>query len=124
MNVCGRDSGEDWQAANGADPQAGAHQLLDPSPDHFQLLARAQTVDRSGAHPGGDLVLQRSHSDLVELVEQLREDGQELGPFQKRDAVVLGKVKQARPEIEARLFPVGEPLITEGLHLLQGGRRT
>ena len=59
------------------------HQLLDPGPDHLELLARAQAVDRPGAHPGGHLILQRGHPDLVELVEQLGEDGHELGPLEQ-----------------------------------------
>ncbi len=97
-------------------------QLLDPAPDHGQLLARPQPVDRAGAHAGGHLVLQRGHPYLVELVEQLGEDGEELGPLQQRDAVVLGQVEQAGAEVEARLLTVGEALVPEGLDLLVRGR--
>ena len=97
-------------------------QLLDPGPDHRQLLAGAQAVDRAGAHAGGHLVLQGGHPDLVELVEQLGEDGEELGPLQQRDAVVLGQVEQAGAEVEARLLPVGEALVAERLDLLVGRR--
>ena len=93
-------------------------QFLDPAPDHGQLLARAQPVDRAGAHAGGHLVLQCGHPYLVELVEELREDGEELGPLQQGDAVVFGQVEQAGTEIEARLLPVGEALVPEGLDLL------
>ena len=96
-----------------------AHELLDPRPDHLQLLARAQAVDRPGAHPGGHLILQRGHPHLVELVEELGEDGHELGPLEQRDAVVLGQVEQAGAEVEARLLAVGEPLVPEGLDLLK-----
>ena len=98
-------------------------QLLDPAPDHRQLLAGAQPVDRAGPHAGGHLVLERGDPYLVELVEQLGEDGEELGPLQQRDAVVLGQVEQAGAEIEARLLPVGEALVPEGLDLLIGRRR-
>ena len=97
-------------------------QLLDPGPDHRQLLARPQAVDRAGAHAGGDLVLQRGHPDLVELVEQLGEDGEELGPLEQREPVVLGQVEQAGAEVEPRLLPVGEALVAERLDLLVGRR--
>ena len=94
------------------------HQLLDPAPDHGQLLAGTEPVDAAGAHPGGDLVLQRGDPDLVELVEQLGEDGEELHPLQQRLPVVLGQVEQPRPEVEPRLLAVGEALVPEGLDLL------
>ena len=71
------------------------HQLLDPAPDHGQLLAGTEPVDAARAHPGGDLVLQGGDPDLVELVEQLREDGDELDPLEQRLPVVLGQVEQA-----------------------------
>ena len=99
------------------------HQLLDPAADHRQLLARAQPVDRAGADAGGHLVLQRGDPYLVELVEQLGEDGEELRPLQQRHAVVLGQVEQPCPEVEARLLPVREALVPERLDLLVGGRR-
>ena len=76
------------------------HQLLDPGADHRQLLARSEPVDRARADPGGHLVLQRGDADLVELVEQLGEDGEELRPLQQRNAVVLGQVEQSGPEVE------------------------
>ena len=79
-----------------------------------------QAVDRAGAHAGGDLVLERGHPDLEELVEQLGEDGEELGPLQQRHAVVLGQVEQTGPEVEPRLLPVGEALVSERLDLLVG----
>src|SRR3984957_17073889 len=93
-------------------------QFLDPGPDHRQLLAGAQPVDRAGAHARRHLILERGHADLVELVEQFGEDGQELGPLQQGNAVVLGQVEQAGTEIEARLLTVGEALVPEGLDLL------
>ena len=99
-----------------------AHQLLDPAPDERELLARAQAVDRAGAHARGHLVLEGGHPDLVELVEQLGEDGEELGPLEQREPVVLGQVEQAGPEIEPRLLPVGEALVPERLDLLVGRR--
>ena len=97
-------------------------QFLDPGPDHRQLLAGAQPVDRAGAHARCHLILERGDPYLVELVEQLGEDGEELGPLQQRDAVVLGQVEQAGTEIEARLLPVGEALVPERLDLLIGRR--
>jgi hypothetical protein len=57
---------------------------------------------------------------LVELVEQLREDGEELRPLHERQAVVLGEVQEARPEVEPGLLPVREALVAEGLDLLVG----
>ena len=93
------------------------------APDHRQLLAGAQPVDAAGAHAGGDLVLQRRHPYLVELVEQLGEDGEELGPLEQRQPVVLGQVEQPRAEVEPRLLAVGEALVPEGLDLLVRGRR-
>ena len=93
-------------------------ELLDPAPDHGELLAGPQAVDRAGAHAGGDLVLQGGDPDLVELVEQLGEDGQELGPLHERQAVVLGQVEQAGAEVEPGLLPVREALVAEGLDLL------
>ena len=77
------------------------HQLLDATADHGQLLARAQPVDAACAHAGGDLVLERRHPDLVELVEQLGEDGEELRPLQQRLPVVLGQIEEPGPEVEA-----------------------
>ncbi len=77
-----------------------ADELLDAGPDHGELLAGAQAVDRAGAHAGSDLVLERGDPDLVELVEQLGEDGEELGPLQQGDAVVLGQIEQAGAEVE------------------------
>ena len=77
---------------------------------------------RAGAHPGGHLVLEGGDPDLVELVEQLREDGDELDPLEQRLPVVLGQVEQAGAEVEARLLPVGEALVPEGLDLLVGRR--
>ena len=97
-------------------------QLLDPAPDHRQLLAGPQPVDRAGAHAGGHLVLEGGDPYLVELVEQLGEDGEELRPLQQGDAVVLGQVEQAGAEVEARLLPVGEALVPERLDLLVGRR--
>jgi hypothetical protein len=41
---------------------------------------------------------------LVELVEQLREDGDELDPLEQRLPVVLGQVQQAGGEVE-RWYP-------------------
>ena len=76
-------------------------ELLDPGPDHGQLLAGTQPVDRAGAHAGRHLVLEGGDPYLVELVEQLGEDGEELGPLQQRDAVVLGQIEQAGAEVEA-----------------------
>ncbi len=96
-------------------------EVCDPPPDHGQLLARAQAVDGAGAHACGDLVLEGRHPDLVELVEQPGEDGEELGPLHGRRAVVLGEVEEAGPEVEAApLLPVGETLVAEGLDLLVG----
>ena len=77
------------------------HQLLDSRADHGQLLARAQPVDAARAHAGGHLILQRRHPYLVELVEQLGEDGEELRPLEQRHAVVLGEVQQPRSEVQA-----------------------
>ena len=94
------------------------HELLDPAPDHRQLLAGTEPVDAARAHPGGDLVLQGGDPDLVELVEQLREDGDELDPLEQRLPVVLGQVEQAGREVEPRLLAVGESLVPEGLDLL------
>ena len=96
-------------------------QLLDPTPDHGQLLAGTEPVDAAGAHPRRDLVLQRRDPDLVELVEQLREDGEELHPLEQRLAVVLGQVEQTGAEVEPRLLAVGEALVPEGLDLLVRG---
>ena len=97
-------------------------QLLDPAPDHRQLLAGTQAVDRAGPHARRHLVLERGDPYLVELVEQLGEDGEELGPLQQRQAVVLGQVEQAGAEVEARLLAVGEALVPERLDLLVGRR--
>ena len=80
-------------------------ELFDPRPDHRQLLAGPQAVDRAGAHAGGHLVLERGHPDLVELVEQLGEDGEELGPLEQRHAVVLGQVEQAGRRSRAATAP-------------------
>ena len=112
-----RQGGDDVAQENGVLP---LDQVLDPGPDQLELLARAQAIHRPGPHARRHLVLQGGHPHLIELVEQLGEDGQELGPLQERDAVVLGQVEQAGPEIEARLLPVGEPLVAESLNLLVG----
>src|ERR1700733_9029874 len=93
-------------------------ELLDSASDHGQLLARPEAVDTARAHAGGDLVFQRRHPYLVELVEQLGEDGEELGPLEQRLPVVLGQVEKARAEIEAGLLPVREALVAERLDLL------
>ena len=37
--------------------------------------------------------------------------------------VVFGQVEEAGAEVEARLLAIGEPLVSEGLHLLKGRRR-
>ena len=83
-----------------------------------QLLARAQAVDRAGAHAGGHLILQCGYPDLVELVEQLGEDGEELRPLEQRLTIVLGQIEQASPEVQAGLLAVGEALVAKGLDLL------
>ena len=74
------------------------------------------------AHARGHLVLEGGHPDLVELVEQLGEDGEELGALQQGLAVVLGQIEQAGAEVEAGLLAIGEPLRAEGLDLLVGRR--
>ena len=76
-------------------------QLLDPGPDHGQLLAGSQPVHGAVAHAGCHLVLEGGDPYLVELVEQLGENGEELHPLQQGNAVILGQVEQAGPEIEA-----------------------
>ncbi len=76
------------------------HELLDPAPDHGELLARAQAVDATRADAGGDLVLERGDPYLVELVEQLGEDGEEFHPLHEGEAVVLRQVQEPRPEVE------------------------
>ncbi len=76
-------------------------QLFDAGPDHGQLLARAQAVDAARAHARRHLVLQRRHPYLVELVQQLGEDGEELGPLEQRLPVVLGQIQESRTEVEA-----------------------
>ena len=53
------------------DAVLAGHELFDPGPDHLELLAGAQAVDRAGTHPGGHLILEPGHPDLEELVEQL-----------------------------------------------------
>ncbi len=50
----GREGGDDQVQE---DVVLRREELFDPAPDHGQLLAGSEAVDRAGAHAGGDLVL-------------------------------------------------------------------
>src|SRR5207245_1041980 len=59
-------------------------------------------------------VLQAGNADLEELVEVLAEDGEELGPLEQRERLVLGQGEHAGVEVQPRELPVEVPTLLAG----------
>ena len=95
------------------------HELRRPGPGSRVSCSpgRSPSAERVRT-PAATWSLSAGDPHLEELVEQLREDGEELHPLEQRQAVVLGQVEQPRAEVEPRQLPVGEALVPEGLDLL------
>ena len=90
--------------------QAGSHrleedldlaldQLLYLGPHAPELLGGAVAV-ALGTEAGGVLVLEAGDTNLEELVEVLAEDGEELGPLEQRERLVLGQGEDSGVEVE------------------------
>jgi hypothetical protein len=69
-------------------------------PDVEQLLGRGAPVRAGDGQASGQLVLERGHPDLEELVEVLAEDGQELAPLEHGDPLVLRQGQNPLVEVE------------------------
>ena len=96
------------------------------SPDLLQHLARHQAGGGAHGDAGGDPALQAGDPDHEELVEVAREDGQEPGPLQQRQVVVLGQLEHALVEAQPGQLAVQEPVLElagRELHVLGRVRR-
>ena len=71
-----------------------------------ELLLGGPAVGRAGGLAGLDLLAQPGDADLEELVEVVREDGQELDPLEQRIALVAGLEQDAGVELEPRQLAV------------------
>ena len=89
---------------------ARGDQVVDPDPDRAELVDEVEAVGGGGAQTGVELFHEARDPHLEELVEVLAEDGEELGPLEQRDAVVLGQREDAGVEVEPRELPVQEAL--------------
>ena len=89
-------------------------QLVDPAPDRAELVDEVEAVGGGGAQAGVELLHEARDPHLEELVEVLAEDGEELGPLEQRQAVVLGQGEDAGVEVEPRELAVQEALGSVG----------
>ena len=70
-------------------------------PNGLQLLLRTKAIRRTRRHPGGNLILEVSYTDLEELIEEVCLDGQELDAIEERHRRVAREIEQAIGEVES-----------------------
>ena len=99
--------GDDLVGEHGRRP---GDELVDPAADGAELVDEVEAVGGGGAEAGGELLHEARHPHLEELVEVLAEDGEELGPLEQRQAVVLGQRQDPGVEVEPRQLAVEEAL--------------
>ena len=91
-------------------------------PDVLENFARRQAAGRAHGDAGGNSTLEAGHANHEELVEVAGEDGEELGPLERGQGVVLGELEHALIEIEPGELAVQETVGREvaALHWKRG----
>ena len=100
-----------------------ALQLVGALPDVLEHLARRVAAGRPDGDAGGDAPLEAGHADHEELVEVAGEDGEELGPLEDGQLVVLGELEHPLVEGQPRQLTVEEPVDRQPLVDGDGGGR-
>ncbi len=95
-------------------PLLAGDQVTGPVVDFLELGGGGAPVGRRFLDARGDLVLERRHADLEELVEVARTDGAELGPLQERDPLLRGELQDAVVERQPAQLTVDEPVVHGG----------
>jgi hypothetical protein len=103
------------------DPVDVCAELDHAGADGVELLGRLEPVGGDPPQACGQLVLQARHPHLEELVEVRREDGEELGSLQERDARGVGEGEDPGVEVEPRELAVEQPELVG--RAVAGGRR-
>ncbi len=109
-NQCDALGGQSW--ADLVAPALGlpAHEVMGVHQHRVVDLAWEQTAGRSHSDSCGDAALEACHPHHEELVEVGGEDRQELGAFQQRQVLVLGKLQHPLVEREPTQFTIDEPV--------------
>jgi hypothetical protein len=68
--------------------------------DFAQLLRSSPTIGCLLAQPSGNLIFQTGDTNLKKLIEVLRKDCNELGPFKKGNIGIRGKSENSGVEVE------------------------